>query len=272
MDSIKITDLEIFANHGVYPEENRLGQKFVVTAELFLDTRKAGKTDSLELSVNYGTVAGFITEYMQRYTWKLIEAAAEHTAEAVLLEFPLVREIRLEIKKPWAPVKLPLKTVSVSLKRGWHRAYIAFGSNLGEKEAYLRQGIKALEEHPLIRMGKISSFILTEPYGGVEMDDVLNGCLCLETLLTPEELLEVCQKAEQKARRERKIHWGPRTLDLDILFYDSLVLDDPQLVIPHPEIALRDFVLRPMAEIAPYFVHPVLQKTMKQLLSELKSH
>ena len=270
MDKIKIENLQIFANHGVYPEENRLGQKFVVTAELFLDARRAGKTDDLEQSVNSGTAARFLTDYLQKNTFRLIEAAAEHAAEAVLLQFPLIKEICLELKKPWAPVGLPLDTVSVTVRRGWHRAYIGFGSNLGDKEAYLRGGIEALASHPLIRMGKISSFILTEPYGGVEMDDVLNGCLYLDTLLTPEELLTVCQQAEEAAGRERKIHWGPRTLDLDILFYDSLVLWEDNLTIPHPEIPLREFVLRPLEEIAPYFVHPLTGKTVRQMLEELQ--
>ena len=111
--------------------------------------------------------------------------------------------------------------------------------------------------------------IETEPYGGVEQDNFLNGCLELETLLTPYELLDVLHKAEQQEKRERLIHWGPRTLDMDLLFYDDLIQDDPVLVLPHPEIQKRTFVLEPLAQIAPYLVHPLLHKRVKDLLEEL---
>ena len=113
--------------------------------------------------------------------------------------------------------------------------------------------------------------IITEPYGGVEQDDFLNGCLELETLLTPMELLMVLQKAEKKEQRERLIHWGPRTLDMDLLFYDDEILEEPELIVPHPEIQKRTFVLEPLAQIAPYKMHPVYKKRVKELLEELQS-
>ena len=91
----------------------------------------------------------------------------------------------------------------------------------------------------------------------------------LHTLYSPEELLEVLHTIEKAAKRERLVHWGPRTLDLDILLYDELIQDDPVLTIPHPDMQNRDFVLRPMVEIAPHLVHPVFQKSMKVLLNEL---
>ena len=113
--------------------------------------------------------------------------------------------------------------------------------------------------------------VTVEPYGGVDQDDFLNGCLELETLLTPHELLEVLHKAEQQEKRERLIHWGPRTLDLDLLFYDDEILESPELVVPHPEIEKRTFVLEPLAQIAPWKVHPVLKKRIKTLLEELEN-
>ena len=116
---------------------------------------------------------------------------------------------------------------------------------------------------------KVSSYLVTEPYGGVEQDDFLNACLELRTLLDPQELLDELHRVEQLAHRERLIHWGPRTLDLDILLYDDEVFETDTLIVPHVEMQLRDFVLRPMAEIAPNLRHPVLKKTMTELLRAL---
>ena len=117
----------------------------------------------------------------------------------------------------------------------------------------------------------MSDFLVTAPYGGVEQDDFLNGALTLKTLLTPQELLERLHEIEQEAHRERQIHWGPRTLDLDILLYDDLVLDTPDLIIPHVEMHLRDFVLIPLAQIAPWKRHPVLGLTVSQMQADLQA-
>ena len=116
-DEIHIENLQIHANHGVFPEENVLGQRFVVSAVLYCDLRKAGKEDDLTASAHYGEVSQLLTRFLSDHTYKLIEAAAEHAAEAVLLSFPTVEEIELEIKKPWAPIGLPLDYVSVRIKR-----------------------------------------------------------------------------------------------------------------------------------------------------------
>ena len=269
MDRITIQNLEVFANHGVFPEENKLGQKFLVSAELLGDTRKAGVSDELKHSIHYGLVAEEITSYMKAHTKKLIEAAAEELAEHLLFTFPLMKGIVLEIKKPWAPVCLPLETVSVKIERSWHKAYVAFGSNMGDRRAHIEAGIQVLKEEKRIRLGRISDMIVTEPYGGVEQEEFLNGCLELDTLLTPHELLEVLHEAERREKRERLIHWGPRTLDLDLLFYGNEILETEELAVPHPEIEKRLFVLEPLAQIAPYKVHPGLNKRVKTLLEEL---
>ncbi|MDO5538514.1 MAG: 2-amino-4-hydroxy-6-hydroxymethyldihydropteridine diphosphokinase [Eubacteriales bacterium] len=271
MDKIKIYDLEVFANHGVFPEENVLGQKFVISLQMDVDTKMAGKTDCLDKSVNYGEVSRFVSDFMQRNTYKLLEAAAENLAQALLLEYPLVYGVNLEIKKPWAPVKFPLKTVSVEIYRRWHKAYVALGANMGNEKAFLDRAVSSLDGLKTCRVKKVADYIVTKPYGGVEQDDFLNSALELDTLLAPEELLMCLHEIEAEAGRQRTIHWGPRTLDLDILLYDDMVMDEPDLTIPHREMHLRDFVLRPMAQIAPYQIHPICKKTIKQLLAELTS-
>ena len=269
MDKIEIKKLEIFANHGVFPEENVLGQKFVISATLYTDTRKAGLTDELTASIHYGEVSHMITKFTKEHTYKLLEALAENLCQMLLQELPLLKMITLRVEKPWAPVGLPLETVAVETTRGWHTAYVAFGSNLGDKKKFLDDGIQGLRTTPSCEVEAVSEYLVTEPYGGVEQDEFLNGVLKLRTLLTPEELLDRLHELEAAANRERIIHWGPRTLDLDILFYDNEIIDTPDLHIPHIDMENRDFVLKPMDEIAPYYRHPVLNKTIHQLLNEL---
>lgn len=268
MDEIRIEGLDIYAHHGVYPEETQNGQHFFLSVVLYADTRCGGLTDDLTKTTNYGEVCLFLTRFLQEHTWKLLEAAAEHAARAVLLHFPLVRALDLEIRKPEAPIPLPFESVSVKIHRGWHRAFVALGSNMGEKERYILSAVNALAAREDVRVKRLSTLIQTAPYGGVVQDDFLNGAVEIETLLSPYELLDVLHGLEQAAHRERKVHWGPRTLDLDILLYDELCLDRPDLIVPHIDMANRDFVLRPMAELAPGLVHPVLGKTMQQLLRE----
>lgn len=282
MDKIKIENLEIFAKHGVFPEENKLGQKFLVSAVLYTDTRKAGNTDALDTSIDYGEVCHFIETFMKAHTFSLIERIAERLAEKLLLHIPGLEKVGLEVKKPWAPIGLPLESVSVEILRQWHTVYIALGSNMGDRKAYLDQAVRALDslaKHPVkddrggvLSAGaveRVSGYYETPPYGMTEQEDFLNACLRLRTLLTPRELLDELHRIEQEAGRERVIHWGPRTLDLDIIFYDDLVLEAADLCIPHVEMHKRKFVLEPLCEIAPYQRHPVYKKTVQEMLESV---
>lgn len=268
-DQIEIEDLEVFANHGVFPEENTLGQKFLISAVLYTETRRAGRTDDLTDSIHYGRVSAFIESYLRNNTFRLLERAAESLAEELLLTVPGLSGIRLKIKKPWAPIGLPLKTVSVEIERQWHTAYIALGSNMGDRAKYLTDAVEALGGIRGCTVKKVSGFLETPPYGVADQDDFLNGCLELETLLYPEELLEQLHRIEKDAGRERKKRWGPRTLDLDIIFYDDLVCQSKDLCIPHVDMHRRKFVLEPLCEIAPYKRHPVYGKTVAEMLENL---
>ena len=271
LDEIRIEDLEVFANHGVFPEENVLGQKFLVSAVLYTDTRRAGRTDDLTASIHYGEVCAFIDRYLREHTFKLLERAAESLAEELLLNTQNLRKVRIEIKKPWAPVGLPLKTVSVSIEREWHDVVIALGSNMGDRESYLSGAVEKLNAVRGCRVKKVSDFIETPPYGVTDQADFLNGCLEMETLMYPHELLDELHRIEKEAGRERIIRWGPRTLDLDIIFYDDMIQQDDDLCIPHVEMHKREFVLKPLCGIAPYKRHPVTGKTVKEMLDEVNS-
>lgn len=269
MDRIRIENLEVFGNHGVYKEENTLGQKFLVSASLYTSTREAGLTDDIAKSIHYGDVCHFITRFMKEHIYQLIEAVAENLAASLLQEYENLTCVELEIKKPWAPIRLPIENVSVLISRCWHHCYIALGSNMGNKEAYLNGAIQTLNNRSDCKVLKVSEFQKTKPYGYLEQEDFLNGVLEMKTLLTPLELLEELQKTEQSANRNKEIHWGPRTLDLDILFFDKEIIDLPQLIIPHPDMCNRRFVLEPLSQIAGNIRHPIVGKTIEQLLEEL---
>lgn len=270
MDQIRIDNLQIFAHHGVYDFETENGQNFYINAVLYTSLREAGNSDALADSTNYGKVCEWLSQYLTEHTFLLLEAAAENTARELLLNFPLVWGIDLEIRKPEAPISLSFESVSVKISRSWHTVYLSFGSNMGEKERYIKSGLKALEDNRFCRLKAVSKLMITKPYGGVEQDDFVNGACQLETLLTPEELLEELHRIEAQSNRKREVHWGPRTLDMDILFYDKLIYESETLCIPHMDLQNREFVLEPMQQLAPYFRHPVNGMTIQQMFSKLK--
>ncbi len=269
MDVIHIRRLEIFANHGVIPEENTLGQKFIISADLYKDLRAAGKTDNLKETIHYGRAAVLIKQISEKSVFQLIEKLAEEIADALLKNFP-VEKVKVIIEKPWAPVRLPLETVAVEIERGWHTAYLSIGSNIGDREQFLKNAVKKLDNRSDSFVTKVSGFIETEPYGNVQQDKFLNGCLELRTLLAPSELLKRANEIEQEEGRVRTLHWGPRTLDIDILLYDNETVYTDDLKIPHIDMHNRMFVLGPLCEIAPFAIHPVLGKSVMRLKEKLE--
>lgn len=269
-DCIKITNLKVYAFHGVFEEEKQKGQDFYINATLWLDLHTPGMSDELEDSLNYGDVCHFINGIFTKKSYDLIETACEQLCQRLLLEYPQLEAVEIELQKPHAPIGLPFENVSVTMYRQWHRAYLSFGSNMGNSKALIAEGIEKLKANKLIRGVESSQLLITKPYGPVEQDDFVNGCLKLDTLLNQEELLEVLHVIEAEADRERIVRWGPRTLDLDIIFFDKLIYESDDLIIPHVDMANRSFVLEPLMELCPNYRHPILQKTVKQLWNELQ--
>ena len=206
-DEIRIEQLEVYAYHGVFPEEKRKGQTFLVNAVLYTSTRKAGQADQLEQSTDYGDVCCFIIEWMKENTCNLIEAVAERLTQTLLLRYDLISDIDLEIRKPEAPIEHPFGCVSVKIHRGWHRVYLSAGSNMGDKKQYIQDAVEALKAHPLIVLRRVSDLIVTKPYGGVEQEDFLNGAI---------DILGVLVKAGLTASRSearRAVEQGGVTVD-----------------------------------------------------------
>lgn len=270
MDYISIKNLEVFSRHGVFEDSGRLGHKFAIDAKLFVDTRAAGTTDDISDSVDYAKVCHFINAFIKGHDFKLIETIAERLVSDILIEYPAISSVELTVKKPWAPVGLPIEEVNVTIERGWHRAFLAMGSNMGDREAYIHKAIKQLKENDKIIVVRESAIIETEPYGKTDQNKFLNNAIEIKTLLSPSEVLIFCKNLEKMAGRVKAEHWGPRPLDIDVLFYDNDIIDTDILTVPHYDIKNRSFVLEPMCEIAPYYRHPIYLKTVSQMLEELK--
>lgn len=270
-DIISIKNIEVYAFHGVLESEKKVGQLFYVNATIETDTRVAGMNDDLSKTVNYAKVAKTIYQVMTRASYDLIETCAEKVAEAVLLTYDGIKAIEIEIRKPAAPIPLQFEDVSVKIRREWHKAAIALGANIGEAEKNVTEAFDKLDAIGYTKLAKKSSIIRTAPYGVTDQPDFFNAAAEVETLLSPRELLDELHRIENEAGRVRDERWGPRTLDLDIIFYDDLVLeDDEELCIPHVDMANRDFVLKPLCEIMPYKVHPLTGKRVCEMLADLK--
>lgn len=268
MDKIYIKDLEVYAFHGVNAEEKTMGQKFLISLDLSLDLREAGKQDDLDKTVNYAELCYEVERVFIAQKHNLIEKCAEEVTEHILVRYPLIREVKVRIKKPWAPIGKPVDFAAVEITRGWHRAYLGIGSNMGDKEGNLNNALSRIADSTT-RVTKVSGFYETKPVGYLDQDDFVNCAAEIETLLNPAELMNTLLKIEQELKRERVIRWGPRTIDLDILLYDDLITYSGEITIPHPRMHERLFVLEPLSEIAPYILHPILKKRMIELKDEL---
>ena len=269
-DCIMIDNLVVFANHGVLKEEKTMGQKFVISLRLYADLYPAAISDDLSKALNYAEICAFVTEFTQRNRCALIESAAVNIADALLRKYSSLLRVEIILKKPWAPIGLPLDQAAVHLTRIRHRAYIGAGSNIGDKKAYLDFAVNELKSDRNCIVNKVSSYIVTAPVGGVEQDDFLNACFEIDTIYSPHELLDKLHEIENKAGRTREIHWGPRTLDLDILLYDEIMYHDDTLTIPHPLMHERAFVLQPLTEIAPHAKNPVIGECAVRMLERIK--
>ena len=148
-------------------------------------------------------------------------------------------------------------------------AYLGLGSNEGNRHQYLLEAIQILDQHDEVHVANQSTVHETTPVSHIEQGDFLNQVVQVETALDPPSLLRVCLDTEASLGRVREERWGPRTIDIDILFYGDDIIELNGLTIPHPEVHKRSFMLTPLAEIAPEHVHPVLKSSIAAMLQLL---
>ena len=271
MDKMYIKDLEIYANHGVFQEEKTLGQRFLISLELFISLREAGTTDDITKTVHYGDLCNLVEKEFKKESYDLLEKATEKLAEIILLEYDLVQRVKVTIKKPWAPIGKPLRYAAVEIDRSWHTSYIGVGGNMGDKQKNIEMALDLISNSYHTKIIKKSKLYKTKPVGYLNQDDFLNSAIEIKTLLTPLELVRFLLSIEKGLKRERVIRWGPRTVDLDVLLYDDVISSIDEIILPHPRMQDRMFVLEPLCEIAPYIIHPILNKTISQMKKEIEA-
>lgn len=270
MDIIYVEDLEVYAYHGVNQAEKDMGQRFLISLQIFLNLSEAGKSDDLSKTINYAKLCCEVEEEFKREKYDLIEKSAESLANFILKKYIAVEKVTVKIKKPWAPIGKPLKWVAVEINRRWHTAYISIGSNLGDKEKNIKDAVDIIDSSHYNNVTKVSKLYETKPVGYLDQDNFLNGALEVKTLMEPEDLMDFLLEVEKKLKRERIIKWGPRTIDLDVILYDNLVTSEEKIILPHPRMHERLFVLKPLSDIAPYVIHPVLNDRIINLTHELE--
>lgn len=267
MDKIKVSGIEFFAYHGVLESEKQLGQMFSVDCEFSLGTSICN--DNLDNTVNYGELSAEIVAFCQRKQYNLLETLANELTRHLLIKYRLIEKISLTVHKPHAPITVKFSDVTLTITRGWKTCYLGIGSNLGNKQKNLDMVTKAIAEDICLEEIAKSAYIETEPYGVTDQPKFLNGVIKIKTIYTPLELLAFCKQLEKLAGREKTRHWGERTLDVDILMYSDEVIFTQNLIVPHPEMHLREFVLIPLKEIDPYLVHPIKKTDIKTMLDEI---
>ncbi|HEV7622543.1 MAG TPA: 2-amino-4-hydroxy-6-hydroxymethyldihydropteridine diphosphokinase [Amnibacterium sp.] len=276
-DRILLTGLTVRAFHGVHPEEREQGQDFVVDIELVVPLGVAAATDDVRGTVHYGELARGIVAAVERDPVDLIETVADRVARLALADDRVERAI-VTVHKPQAPIGVPFGDVAVRVDRTAerllprHRVVIALGGNLGDPAAILDAAVSALGRLPGLTLtaasAPLESVALTVAGPDPDKPRYVNRVAVGEATLEPRALLAALLGIERVFGRQRLEHWGDRTLDLDLIAYGDLRIDEPGLTVPHPRAHERDFVLAPWLEVEPDAVLPG-RGSVRELLAGL---
>jgi dihydroneopterin aldolase/2-amino-4-hydroxy-6-hydroxymethyldihydropteridine diphosphokinase len=238
-DHIYVNGLRLMALVGVLPHEREAEQPVQVDIDLEVDLTEAGLTDNLVDTANYGAIAQAVSDVVRTST-----DVFDHVE---------VADVRLTKLRPPIPEDLDSTAVRIVRSRvdmripARHRAIVALGSNLGDRVAYLRFGLERLSN--VVAQSQVFE---TDPVGGPDnQGPYLNMVAVIDTDLDPYAMLRRLLQIEAEAHRVRVERWGPRTLDLDLLFYDDVTINSEELIVPHPRFSERRFVLEPLSEVAP---------------------
>ncbi len=251
---IEIKDLKVDAIHGVLDSEKTKTQPFIFNIAMDVNFIEAAKKDDLSKTISYCDVMQDVKDFATQNSFNLIETLSYRCALMLMNKYRQIEKINVTVSKPEAPFDMPFKTVQTTTILSWHKAYLSLGSNLGKKEAYLKKALKLLNKEDEIEVKAVSDFYKNPPYGGVATEEFVNIAAEINTLLNPFDLLDKIHEIEKALGRKRTVHWGNRTIDIDIIFYDDLHINTKDLTIPHKDYKNRDFVIVPLSQIAPHLV------------------
>ncbi|MCU1400357.1 MAG: sulD [Acidimicrobiales bacterium] len=257
LDRIEICGLRVMALVGVLPHEREAAQPLEFDIILEGDLRDAGRSDDLADTAHYGLVTDRAAAIARETKDELLERLVHRIAEDALT-IDRVEAVEVVCRKLRPPIAEDIAYTAVRIRRTRadlqiptrtnHRAIVALGSNLGDRLGFLKLAVDELGESVIAQ----SQVFETAPVGGPDNQGAyLNMVVSVNTSLDPFAMLRRCQRIEALALRQRIVHWGPRTLDVDLLFFDDITIGSPELTIPHPRYAERRFVLAPLSEVAP---------------------
>lgn len=255
-DQIVISDLRAMAISGALPHERESAQPLRVDLAIEVDLHDAGQSDELGDTVHYGMVCESVVALVTESKDVLLERLATRIADDVL-GFARVETVEVVLTKLRPPIPVDAATTAVRLRRSnlehdvveprSRHAFVALGSNRGDRVWYLYSAVRGLS--CVVAEAQVFE---TDPIGGPDRQGAFLNMVCeIETLLDPFAPLRRCQRLESEAIRQRVVHWGPRTLDVDIVLYGDVEIRSDELVVPHPRFAERWLVLAPLADIAP---------------------
>ena len=256
-DRIELRGLRLSGHHGALPGEQDEAQPFELDLDVETDLVAAGASDDLADTVDYGQLVRRAAAVVAGERWRLLERIGARVAEEVLAADERIAAVTVVVRKLRPPVPdLASAGVRVTRRRGEQparrRAFLGLGANLGDRGEALRRAVAALPD-----VVAVSPLYETEPVGGpADQPRYLNAVVQLATARSPRDLLELARRLEADAGRVRAEHQGPRTLDVDVLWIDGVAVDEPDLVVPHPRMFERRFVLAPLADLAPDLVPP----------------
>ncbi len=261
MDRIEIRGLRVVGIVGALSEERDRAQPFEVDVDILTDISDAGATDNLDATINYADPVQMIENIIRNEAHVLLERVATRIAEDILAH-PKVLAVEVVVRKLRPPLPADMTSTAVRIirnraqlsleRRQRTRAYVALGSNLGDRRASLRFAVENLPD-----VVAVSHVYETDPVGGPEGQGAyLNMVVGLDTDLDPFALLARCRALEAEAGRVRSVRNAPRTLDADVLLYGDVRIESEELTIPHPRMWERRFVMAPLADIAADVVAP----------------
>jgi dihydroneopterin aldolase/2-amino-4-hydroxy-6-hydroxymethyldihydropteridine diphosphokinase len=255
---IELRGLRVLGHHGAAPGEQDQPQPFEIDLDVEADLSSAAASDDLADTVDYSSLVAVAAKVVEGERWQLLERLARRVADEVLAADGRVHAVTVTMRKLEPPVPHDLASAGVRLRRE-RRPFLGLGANLGDREATLRDAAAALAEVPGVEVRAVSPVYETEPVGGpAGQPPYLNLVVQVVASVSPAALLEAAQAIEVTAGRDRltEERFGPRPLDIDLLWIDGVTVVEPDLVVPHLRLRDRRFVLAPLGDLAPDLVPP----------------